>query len=536
VNKQRSRTLLATGLALVAAGAMAVGHGHLRETEAQEKADGKAGLAELSSRVQEIVLPNGLRILVLERHAAPTVAFATAVNVGAVDEITGETGLAHMFEHMAFKGSTSVGTSDYAKEKVALEEVEKTFAAYRKALVAGAPKAEVEALKKTFEETRKAADAFNVNDEFSTILQRNGGAGLNAFTAADETVYHVELPSNRLELWFMLESDRFMHPVLRQFYTEKNNVEEERRMRTESNPEGKLFEEFLACAFRAHPYARPVIGYMSDLEALSATTAKRFFDRHYTPNNMVISIVGDVDVNQVRALAEKYFGPMPRGPEIEPVPTIETKQVGERRCEVESDSQPVVVLGWHGPAARNDDSIALDALSDVLSTGRTSRMYKSLIVEKKIAVAAQAGIGEPGQKYPNLFIAFAVPAPGKTNDDCVKAIDEEIGKVRKDLVAEEELASVKTRARANFLRGLRGNLGLAQGLSIRQTIYGEWKSLFEQSDKIEKLTPEDLRRVAQKYLTHSNRSRGDIVKPYATDKAEKPKKTDDKQPADGKKD
>ncbi|HZU97034.1 MAG TPA: pitrilysin family protein [Planctomycetota bacterium] len=494
-------------LAGVAAGIVALG----AAVRAQDK---EANFDGLASKVNEILLDNGLRVLVLERHNAPTVAFATAVNVGSVDERTGETGLAHMFEHMAFKGSTTVGTKDWPKEKAALEVVEERFAAYHKLVLAKASKAAIQDAKKAFEQAQEEAGKYVEPEEYSKIIERNGGEGLNAFTAADMTVYHVEMPANRLELWFLLESDRFRDNVLREFYKERGVVMEERRMRTESSPEGKMFEDFIACAFMAHPYGRPTIGWMSDLEALSATTARKFFDRFYTPDNMTISIVGDVQTSEVKRLAQKYFGPMERGPKREPVPTIEPKQEGEKRIEVEIKAQPVVALAWHGPAARDEDSDSVDALTDVMANGRTSRLYKRLVVEEKLAVNVSMGWGEPGQKYPNLIYAFAIPAPGKKNDDCVKAIDEEIEKVKKEPCTDDELAIVKTRDRANFVRGLRGNLGIAESLATHQVQYGDWKSLFSQPKHIATLTPEDLRKVARKYLTRSNRSRADIVAPY----------------------
>lgn len=511
-------------IAAAAVAALAIGR-----TSAEDDA-AKAGgaLESLASKVNEIVLPNGLRVLVLERHAAPVVAFATAVNVGSVDETTGETGLAHMFEHMAFKGSTSIGTKDWAKEKLALEEVEKAFVELRKLEVLGDSSKEGKekhaAAKKAFDQAQEEAGKYTEGEEYSKIIERNGGHGLNAFTFSDQTVYHVEMPANRLELWFHLESDRFRDVVLREFYKEKGAVKEERRMRVESNAQGKMFEEFLALTFRAHPYGRPTIGYMSDLESLSATTARKFFDRFYTPNNMTISIVGDVQTADVKRLAEKYFGPMPRGPRIDPVPTIEPKQEGVRRMELEHKSQPIVALAWHCPAARDADAVAIDALTDVLSSGRTSRLYKSLVVEKKLAVAAGCAWGQPGQKYANLIFGYAVPAPKKSNDECVDAILAEIDKVKAELVSEEELAIVKTRARANFIRGLRSNMDLAQGLAMRVGTYGDWKGLFEQTSKIDKLTREDLHRVAKKYFVKSNMSRAEIVKPYEDSKNEPAKK------------
>ena len=506
----------AATIAIAVVAALAAGR-----SSAEDPSDGAGALAGLASKVNEIDLENGLRILVLEKHAAPTIACVTAVNVGSVDETTGETGLAHMFEHMAFKGSTTVGTKDWAKEKPALEEVEKRFLAMRDLKNKGARRAEIETAHKAFSEAEEEAGKFVEPEEYSKILERNGGSGLNAFTFVDQTVYHVELPSNRLELWFLLESDRFRDNILREFYKEKQAVEEERRMRTESSPQGQMFEEFLAGVFRAHPYGRPTIGWMSDLEALSATTARKFFDRYYTPDNMTISIVGDATVSEVKRLAEKYFGPMPRGPVRQPLPTIEPPQHGLRTIDVEVKARPVVCLAWHCPEAKNPDSDAIDALTDVLSSGRTSRLHQALIVKKKVAVAAQMSWGEPGQKYPNLIFAFAVPAPGKTTQDCVDGILEEVEKIKAEPVSEDELAIVKTRARANFLRGLRSNLEMAQSLSMHQNTYGEWKSLFEQPGKIAKLTPKDLLTVARKYLKSEGMNRGEIVKPSGNPEKEK---------------
>ncbi|MBI3724438.1 insulinase family protein, partial [bacterium] len=321
--------------------------------------DKPAGLESLEKSVQEKVFPNGLRLLVIEKHTAPIVAMATCVDVGSVDENTGETGIAHLFEHMAFKGSTTTGGDNWEKEKPAIEKTEKAFLELKALRAAGASKEKIAAAEKAWKAAQDEAKAFVRTDEYSTLLQRNGGAGLNAFTSTDVTCYHVTLPANRLELWFELEAERFRDPVLREFYKERDAVKEERRMRVESSPYGQLEEEFVAAAFHAHPYGRPVIGFMCDLEALSATTAKKFFEAHYAPNHMTISLVGDVKFQDAVALAEKYFGTMPRGPDLDPLPTVEPPALGERRVEVESEATPIVLLGWPAVAARHDDTAPL---------------------------------------------------------------------------------------------------------------------------------------------------------------------------------
>src|SRR5690606_32592879 len=324
--------------------------------------------------VTEFTLDNGLTFVVVERHEAPVVSFMTYADVGSVDEPKGQTGIAHMFEHMAFKGTTSVGTADLDAELAALEAEEAAYQRLRAARLGGAPPAEVERLEQAFVALRDSAKTLLEESAFERILERNGAVGLNAFTSADQTGYLYSLPSNKLELWFAMEADRFRHPVLREYYVERDVVMEERRMRTESNPIGRLFEEFVTTAFKAHPYGQPTVGHMSDLQSISRTEAEAFFDRYYAANNLTIAIVGDVDPAQVRQLAERYFGPPPRRPEPERIGTVEPPQLGERRVTLVEQAQPFVFVGYHRPGGYHEDDAAFQVLTDVLANGRTSRL------------------------------------------------------------------------------------------------------------------------------------------------------------------
>ncbi|MGO8672727.1 MAG: M16 family metallopeptidase, partial [Capsulimonadaceae bacterium] len=255
-------------------------------------------LASFEKRTTVKKLANSLTVVICERPEAPVFSFFTHVDAGSVQDPLGKTGLAHMFEHMAFKGTDTIGTRDYADEKVALAKVETVYADYihERDKRVDRDEQKVKQLEQEWRDAIAAADKFSAayNNEFGKIVESEGGEGMNAFTNWDETAYHYSFPVNRLELWAYLESERFVQPVMRQFYKERNVVIEERRMRVDSNPIGKLLEQFTEEAFAAHPYHRPTIGWISDLNSFSATDAQNFFDKYYVPSNMVVAVVGDV--------------------------------------------------------------------------------------------------------------------------------------------------------------------------------------------------------------------------------------------------
>ncbi len=469
-------------------------------------------LASFEKRVTVKTLPNGLTVIICRRPEAPVFSFFTLVDAGSAQDPLHETGLAHMMEHMAFKGTPNIGTTDYAKEKVALEKVEQTYAAYEDERVkrVGRDPQKLAQLQKAWEDARKDADQYVIKNQFGEIVESHGGVGMNAFTDYDETAYMYSMPSNMIQLWAALESDRFANPVMREFYKERNVVMEERRMRTDSSPTGRLVEQFLGSAFMANPYHRPTIGYASDLQSFSATDAARFFKDHYVPSNMVIALVGDLDPDQVLPTIESYFDQLPAEPKPQELTTVEPPQNSVREVTLQDPSQPFYLEGYHRPSYLDADDTVYDAITDLMSNGRTSRLYRSLVRDKKIAAFAAGFSGLPGVKYAHLFAFYAVPLPGHTNQEMQKAIAEEINKLKTQDITDEELQMFKTRSKADLIRGLASNEGLAQQLAIYQTRYGDWRELFRYLDRVDKVTKADVRRVANKVFQDNNRSVGII--------------------------
>ena len=466
-------------------------------------------VASFEKRITVKKLSNGLTVLICERPEAPVFSFYTHVDAGADREYPGITGLAHMFEHMAFKGTDKIGTTNYAEEKPALEKVEAAYQAYsrEREKTVGRDEKKLAELEKNWNDAIAAAQKYVVENEFGQIVEQEGGEGLNAFTDNEETGYHYSFPSNRLELWAYLESERFLHPVLREFYKEREVVHEERRL-NESDPFGRLFEQFLAAAYVAHPYGQPVVGWPSDLESFSMTDAQNFFNIHYVPGNMVVSVVGDVKTSEVLPVIEKYFGRLPARPVPEPLRTIEPPQAAERIVVMHDPAQPIFIEGYHKPSARDKDDAVYDALQDLLSNGRTSRLYRSLVRDKQIAAFSGGFNGFPGVKYPNLFVFFAVSTPGHTPEELRDAVHAEIERVKKQDISDEELQMIRTRAKADLLRKLGDNQGLAFQLGGAQSLHGDWREVFQHVDRIEKVSKEDLRRVANAVFTDNNRTVG----------------------------
>jgi predicted Zn-dependent peptidase len=476
-------------------------------------------VASFEKRITVKKLDNGLTVMILERPEAPVFSFFTHVDAGSVQDPMGATGLAHMMEHMAFKGTDKIGTKDYAAEKIALEKVERAYIAYNdeRHKRVGRDEQKLKQLEKAWQDAIQDAQQYVKPNEFGEIVEKNGGEGMNAFTEDDETGYNYSMPVNRLEVWAYLESERFLHPVFREFYKERNVVIEERRMRTDSNPIGRLLEQFIAEAFAAHPYHRPTVGWFSDLNTFSATDAKQFFDRYYLPTNMVVALVGDIKASETLPVIERYFGRLPAKPKPEEITTAEPPQNSEREVVLHDQAQPVFLEGYHRPDYRDPDDAVYDAIADVMSNGRTSRLFRSLVRDKKIASFAGGFSGLPGTKYPHLFAFFGFPLPGHTPQEIGNAIHAEIERLRNEDIGDDELKMIKTRAKANLLRSLANNEGLAQHLAIIQARYGDWRELFYEVDRIDKVTKADIRRVANKTFVPTNRTVGIIetVKPAA---------------------
>jgi predicted Zn-dependent peptidase len=460
----------------------------------------------LEKRTTVKVLPNGLTLIISERHEAPVFSFYTLVNAGSANDPQGESGLAHMFEHIAFKGTDQIGTTDYPAEKVALAEVEKAYAAYDAELrkpVHQDPRL-LETLKKSFDDAVAKAQTYVIPNQFSEIAESNGAVGLNASTSEDSTQYFWSMPSNRLQLWAYLESSRIAHPVAREFYKERDVVNEERRMRIDSNPQGRLVEEFLAAAYMAHHYGVPGVGWESDITQVTATEAAAFHKEYYVPSNIVVAVVGDIDTATALPMLEKYFGSIPAAPAPQPMTTTEPPQHAERNVVLHEATQPIYLEGYHRPDYHSPDDAVYDAITDIFSNGRTSRLYRSLVRDQKIALEAEGFSGFPGQKYPGLFAFFAVPLNGHTAAEMEPAIHKELDKLKSTDVTDAELERFKARARAGLLQSLGDNETLASELADYQTRYGDYHEIFRELQQIDAVTKADIRRVAQKTFVDSN--------------------------------
>jgi predicted Zn-dependent peptidase len=474
---------------------------------------GIASAQNLADRVVEHTYPNGLKLLMIERHTSPTVAPYILFKAGSVDESDDARGIAHMLEHMLFKGTKTIGTTDYEKEKDVLAEIDKIGDALdmeqAKGTRADAEKiAELEAALKTQQE---AAKEWIVSGEYTEIYTQHGSTGFNAGTSVDYTIYTVELPSNKLELWAMLESDRLKNAVLREFYVEREAVKEERRMVVETRPGGKLYEQFMAASFTAHPYGMPIIGWPSDIAMLNRKKAEEFFRVHYAPNNSVMVIVGDINVEKTIKLIEKYFGDIPSQPLPDEVTVKEPAQEGERRIEVEFDAEPQMMIGFHKPTIPHFDDYVLDMISAILSDGRTSRFYKN-IVEEGIAVSANSINGYPGARYDNLFVVSATPRSPHSTADVEEAIYTQLEKLKTEPVAEKEFKRILKQIDAGFIRALSSNAGMANQLAFYEGIAGDWRYILNWRKKMYEITPDDIMRVAQTYFKKSNRTVATLVK------------------------
>ncbi len=468
---------------------------------------------QLEGRVVEHTLGNGMKILILPRHQSPIVSLYMKYIVGSVDEEAGRTGTAHLLEHMLFKGTRRLGTSDYAAEEPIMRRMDRVAARQdelerRREREGDNPvaAAEVAALEREMEELSAEQRRYIVKDEIDAIYNRNGGEDVNAFTDYDFTTYQVALPANRLELWAAVESDRMSHPVLREFWSERDVVMEERRQSYDSQPNRLLTELFLAEAFMAHPYRHPIIGWMSDIRYLTRSGTEGFFRDYYTPDNAILSVVGDVDPPAVIALLEKYFGPIPPSKARPATITREPAQRGERRSFLDGDANPMLVIGWHKPTLPHRDDYILDLASGLLSSGRTSRFYRRLVEKEKAAASVHAINGFPGARYDNLFAVIAVPLSQRDPGEVERMIYEELDRLKNEPAPAGELDKIKRQMKADFVRGLQSNGGLANTLAYFQALTGDWRYLTRYEEVIDGISPAEIMETARRYFNADNRT------------------------------
>ena len=469
--------------------------------------------------VEEFTLDNGMKFLLLPREGDPNVAAGWISKFGSVNERPGVTGVAHLFEHMMFKGTHTIGARDIKRDLEIIEELDALRAKIQAEQAAAIEKhrrgllddpndpanrsAEHGALIERFEALIQQQRDLIVKDEFSQIYTANGASGMNAGTTNDFTIYFINVPSNKLELWFWMESDRLANPVFREFYSERDVVHEERRLRVDSTPTGKLNEQFDSMFWQSSPYSWPVIGWPSDLNAITRDEAMEFFSLYYAPNNLVAALVGDFELERVKSLAQQYFGRLRRGPRTpSAVRTREVSQQAEKRMSGHAETRPQTAIRFHTVADAHVDEAPLLVLSALLN-GRTGRLYKSLVLEQKVAV--QAGAGVNGLKYDGYFEVSGVAAPGSNPEDVERALLAELDSLGREPVGEHELQKVKNQQLAGDFRKLQSKFGLMVQLLSYEAL-GEWSNINTFSERIQAVTPEDIQGVAQRYFTETNRS------------------------------
>ncbi|MBD3168551.1 MAG: insulinase family protein [candidate division Zixibacteria bacterium] len=479
---------------------------------------GGTGYASMELDVKEYKLDNGMTVLILERPAAPIVSALIRFRVGSVDEVPGITGISHITEHMLFKGTKIMGTSNYEAEKPLMEKIDslahewyEEYARVNNPIMEG-DEERLNKLRDEIREVQQEQKKYVIKDELWETYLKHGGRRLNASTGEDGTQYYVSLPANRLELWAFLESDRMRDPVWREFYSERDVVFEERRRSIDTQPWGKLYEALISNAFIAHPYQWPVIGWTSDIATYMREEIDEYHRSHYSPTNAIVSIVGDVKAEEVMKLIHKYFDDIPAQPLPPPVLVEEPEQEGERRVAVNFDAEPRLAIAYHMPAGGHPDQPVLDVISSILSRGRTSRFYNNL-EQKGIArsISASSDFG----RYPKLFSIWATPQDPYTSDEVEKALYDELEKLKNEPVTDRELQRVRNQLEADFVRGMRSNLGMAWRLANYEAVAGDWNYITILKENRSAVTKDDIMRVAKQYFVPENRTVVVMRKPEA---------------------
>ncbi len=473
----------------------------------------RAEIAPLEQRVVEHNCPNGIKLLILERHFSPTVAIRMMFRTGSVDETDGKTGLAHMFEHMMFKGTKTLGTKNYRLEAPLLKSIDQLHQDLdtEKAKNQNADQAKIAKLLDQLRDLEAKEASLVSENELWNLYEREGGSGINAATSHDFTEYVVDLPSNKLKLWALLDSDRIRNPVFRQFYPEREVVKEERRMRVDTNPEGKLFEEFLATSYLQHPYHHPTLGWDSDLDHLTVKDLEDFYHHFYTPNQLTIAVVGDVKAQEAISLVDQYFGSWNVAGSTRPLIAPEPAQASARKTTVKFDAQPHLIVGYHLASYPDPEHDVAFALSELLGSGTTSRLYKTIVQKKRLATSIETGQDYPGERYAPLLLISAAPRFPHTVDEVIQAVHTELDRVKKEPIAEWEMEKMRAAVNVGLLSQLQTNAGMASTLVYDQCIFGDWRYLLRFQKRINEMTSAEVQALARKLFKSENETVAVIV-------------------------
>jgi predicted Zn-dependent peptidase len=471
--------------------------------------------------VETFELSNGMKFLAVIRPELTTVSVGWVAHVGSSNERPGITGISHFFEHMMFKGSRTIGTRNIERDLEIIEEQEELQERIRAIYRDQRERYRLGAIEDPFADNERPGELVElearfgalvgeqrelmVKDEFDKVYTEAGASRMNAGTSQDVTIYYITVPANKLELWFWMESDRLLNPVFREFYSERDVVYEERRLRTESTPTGEFNELFDAMFWQSHPYSWPVVGWPSDLRVYSLAQAEDYYDTYYAPNNITGAIVGNFNLDKAKNLAERYFGRIPRGENTPPdVVTLEMEQLAEKRMEASCDCQPQIEIRYHTVAFRHRDSYALDVLGSILN-GRSGRLYKSLVLDREIASSAHAS--QNSRKWAGSFSLRAETKGEATPEDLEQSFYEELRKIREETIPDRELQKVKNQITASSYQRLSSDFFLLYQL-LHYDGLGEWEYLNEWAERTLAVTADDVKRVAESYFAPEHRAVG----------------------------
>ncbi len=474
----------------------------------------------MKSNIKKFHLDNGLRVILMQRKNSPTLALYMKFKVGSVDETAETAGTAHLLEHMMFKGTKNVGTKDFKKEAKYQEEIRLVGRQLDKLRlrardieakgnsISAELKEKIANFSKKLKNLEDLQRNLLIKNEDAYIYDQHGQVGFNAYTTHDVTNYQIELPKNRLEIWAKIESDRLRGPVFREYYTEREVIIEERRMRVDNRGTGRLREKFLSVAFEEHPYRRPVIGYESNIGFLDIEETEKFFRQFYVPNNFVITIVGDQDFSVTEKIIRKYFSDLKAGNTPTRSRMSEKAGGGEKRFEITFPNGPQILMGWHKPTFPHSDNSVCEIIDLILSKGVESRLYKRLVLKEKLATSVEVWNGDPGERYANLLKISAQIHSEADPKLAEKIIWDEIELLKNEDVKDEEFYRIKNQLLAEFFRGLDNNANLADYLSYYELVTGDWENLFKIYESIYSVSKEDIKRVSKKYLTKDNATIG----------------------------
>jgi len=478
----------------------------------------RAYAGELNIPVKEYTLSNGIKVLIVERHTSPTFSAQILFKTGSADDPVGLTGVAHMLEHMMFKGTKTIGTTNYEAEIPIMKKIDILAEKIEKEKAKGiadparTSQNKIVSMQKQIAALEKEEEKYAIAYEITSILENAGSTGLNAGTSFDYTNYIVSLPSNKLELWAYLESDRINNPVFRMFTKERSVIAEERRMAVESKPMGKMLEVFLYTMYAENPYHHPVIGWADDIDNFKAKDVMEVFKRNYSPKNMVIAVVGDVNAEKTIRTIKKYFGGLKNYGNIRAIFTQESPQKDQKRAIVSWDAKPNLWIGFHGPKAVSRDRYALNLLNEILGSGKTSRLYKDMVEDKKIAVSVACAAFP--LKYETPFLFIINPAKAEYSKTAEEEFFKQIEKIKKEKVSAWELEKAKNKLIAAFIREIEDNADLADKLTYGEGILGSWR-YFDLRKEYEEITADDIQKAAKKYLNKDNSTVVELTKPVA---------------------